>query len=333
MSQRFAFALGKRFALVGAVGALLAMPACSSSPGASTNGTGGQTGQVDAGADGADARADAPRSGAGGYTPPPVVPCTPAFAMKPLLTDFSTGDTFGDGVSMPTGIAEAYGGLTTDTSGGNWHVSGTVMGDSGSTGFFIDFSGCPVDLSRHQGLEFTIGGVVSPNGRILLQVFTAEDNYVQLANMPPTSDDVVLHNSCSWTTNMYRECVEPLEDHHRSSLRHHERANQVVVHLESVRRRHSAPESQSSADHPHPVPAGRATHNRWELRHRRGRRRSRARFRSRPTPAPTRRLTPPSTAARGPTPVWLTPAQTMTAGRPRRRTPATSDQGASHGQQ
>jgi hypothetical protein len=208
MSQPFALALGERFALIGAVSVLLAMPACSSNPGASTNGMGGQIGHVDAGAGGTDARADT-RSGVGGYTPPPVVPCTPAIAMKPLLTDFSTGDTFGDGLSMPTGIAEAYGGLTTDTSGGNWHVSGTVMGDSGSTGFFIDFSGCPVDLSRYQGLEFTIGGVVGPNGRIQLQVFTAEDNFVQLANMPPTSDDVVLHNGCLWKTNMYRECVEP----------------------------------------------------------------------------------------------------------------------------
>jgi len=208
MFQRLVFALGKKFALAGAVAALLAMAACSSNPGAANNGLGGQTGHADAGAGGADARTDA-RSGVGGYTPPPVVPCTPAIAMKPLLTDFSTGDTFGDGVSTPTGIAEAYGGLTTDTTGGNWHVSGTVTGDSGSTGFFIDFSGCPVDLSRYQGLELTIGGVVSPNGRILLQVFTAEDNYVQLANMPPTSDDVVLHNSCLWKTNMYRECIEP----------------------------------------------------------------------------------------------------------------------------
>ena len=58
MSQQFAFAFGKRFALVGAVGALLATAACSSSPGGSTNGTGGQAGQVDAGAGGADARAD-----------------------------------------------------------------------------------------------------------------------------------------------------------------------------------------------------------------------------------------------------------------------------------
>lgn len=208
-SRRFAFTLGTGLTLVSAVGALLAMPACSSNPGASANGTGGQVGHNDAGAGGSDARADAPRSGAGGYVPPPVVPCTPAIAMMPLLTDFSKGDTFGDGVSMPTGIAEAYGGLTTDTSAGNWHVSGTVTGSSGSTGFFIDFSGCPVDLSRYQGLELTIGGVVGPNGRILLQVFTAEDNYVQIANMPPTSDDVVLHNSCLWTTDMYRECVEP----------------------------------------------------------------------------------------------------------------------------
>jgi hypothetical protein len=209
MFKPFAITPGKQLTLVCAVGALLAMPACSSSPGASTSGTGGQAGHVDAGAGGSDGRADAPRSGGGGYVPPPVVPCTPAIAMMPLLTDFSTGDTFGDGATMPTGIAEAYGGLTTDTSAGNWHVTGTVAGDSGSTGFFIDFPGCPVDLSRYQGLEFTIGGVVSPNGRILMQVFTGEDNFVQLANMPPASDDVVLHNSCLWTTNMYRECVEP----------------------------------------------------------------------------------------------------------------------------
>ena len=209
MFQPFAITPGKKLTLVCAVGALLAMPACSSSPGASTSGTGGQTGLTDAGAGGVDGRADAPRSGAGGYVPPPAVPCTPAVAMMPLLTDFSAGDTFGDGASLPTGTAEAYGGLTTDTSAGNWHVSGTVVGDSGSTGFFIDFTGCPVDLSRYQGLELTIGGVVSPNGRILLQVFTAEDNYVQFPNMPPSSDDVVLHNGCLWKTNMYRECVEP----------------------------------------------------------------------------------------------------------------------------
>ena len=201
--------LGKGLTLVCAMGALLATPACSSSPGPSTSGTGGKAGLADAGSGGSDGRADAPRSGAGGYVPPPVVPCTPAVAMMPLLTDFSKGDTFGDGLSMPTGTAEAYGGLTTDTSAGNWHVTGTVVGDSGSTGFFIDFTGCPVDLSRYQGLEFTIGGVVSPNGRILMQVFTAEDNYVQLPNMPPTPDDVVLHNGCLWNTNMYRECVEP----------------------------------------------------------------------------------------------------------------------------
>ena len=114
LPRPFAVISRKGLALLGAVGALLAMPACSSNPGPSTSGTGGQVGHNDAGAGGADARADVPRSGAGGYVPPPVVPCTPAIAMKPLLTDFSTGDTFGDGASMPTGIAEAYGGLTTD---------------------------------------------------------------------------------------------------------------------------------------------------------------------------------------------------------------------------
>jgi len=190
------------------VGISASVAGCGSSNGGA-NGTGGQTAHNDAGSGGTDGRADAPRNGAGGYVPPPVVPCTPVVAKMPLLTDFSTGDTFGDGVTMPSGIAEAYGGLTTDTSAGNWHVSGTVTGNSGSAGFFIDFPGCPVDLSRYQGLEFTIGGVVSPNGRILLQVFTAEDNFVQVANMPPTSDDVVLHNGCLWKIDMYRECVEP----------------------------------------------------------------------------------------------------------------------------
>ena len=207
MSRRFAFTRGAGFRMVCALGALLAMPACSSSP--SDSGTGGQAGHVDAGAGGAGGRVDASKTGAGGFVAPPVVPCTPSIAMMPLLTDFSSGDTFGDGLTMPTGTVEAYGGLTTDTSAGNWHVTGTVTGSSGSTGFFIDFTGCPVDLSRYQGLEFTLGGTVGPNGRIQLQVFTGEDNYVTFPNMPPISDDIVLHNSCLWTTNMYLECVEP----------------------------------------------------------------------------------------------------------------------------
>ena len=84
-----------------------------------------------------------------------------------------------------------------------------VIADKSPPKKATDFTACPVDLSRYQGLEFSIGGVVSPNRGILLQVFTGEDNYVQLANMPPSSDDVVLHNGCLWKTNMYLECVEP----------------------------------------------------------------------------------------------------------------------------
>jgi hypothetical protein len=138
-----------------------------------------------------------------------VAPCTPIVAMAPLLTDFSGGDTFGDFISTPSGTAEAYGGLTTSTADGNWHVTGTFAGPVGSAAWFIDFAGCPVDLSQYQGIQFAIGGNVGPSSRVTMQVFTGEDNFVAVGGMPPSDSDLYVHSTCTWTTNMYVECVEP----------------------------------------------------------------------------------------------------------------------------
>jgi hypothetical protein len=202
-------------------GAALVMQACGGSSASSTDagkdgaaGKGGMSGS--GGKGGADAgsadagKGGASAGGAGGTIPPPP-PCTPIVAMTPVLDDFSMGDNFGDFFSTPSGTAEAYGGLTTDTSGGNWHITGTVSGSVGSAGFFLDFlsAGCVVDLSLYQGIQFTIGGSVGPSGKINLQVFTGEDNFVQTGNAPPTDTDILQHNSCLWKNNMYSECLEP----------------------------------------------------------------------------------------------------------------------------
>ncbi len=105
----------------------------------------------------------------------PSLVCPPAIAAD--ISDFSfTGDpvgvTFGPESSVPGGTffypAE---GLTSDVTGGSWHLSGTV---SAVSGFGIYFSGCALlDASAHRGIAFTLWGEIGTGGSIVFFTGTA----------------------------------------------------------------------------------------------------------------------------------------------------------------
>jgi hypothetical protein len=112
-------------------------------------------------------------SGTGGSTAGSGNNGTGAQCPKPtqaLISDFTApeaglsdaGDiTFGDFTNTLSGGTYIYPNtaLTSDMSGGNWHVSGTV-GDYSGLGLYI--KGCAViDASAYRGISFTISGTIN----------------------------------------------------------------------------------------------------------------------------------------------------------------------------
>ena len=164
-------------------------------------GRGGTAGTQDAGAGGSDVAADAGAGGAGGSdgaadagaldagggagggfaTSDGVLCPRPAQA---LITDFTyvAGGTttevpFGNGTSFsgtefvyPTSGAWS---LTSDVTGNNWHISGT-LGDY--SGFGLAFVGCSrLDASAYRGISFTISGSVPQGSFVTMGVSTLND--------------------------------------------------------------------------------------------------------------------------------------------------------------
>ena len=138
--------------------------------GAATTGTGG-TPDGGSGAGGASSTGDG-------------VACLPV--KVPLITDFTYvpdgGSTasvhFGDDTTTFSGDEYVYptsGGyvLTSDVTGNNWHISGTI-GDY--SGFGLSFDGCSdVDASAYEGISFTISGFVGSGNFVTMDVGTLND--------------------------------------------------------------------------------------------------------------------------------------------------------------
>jgi hypothetical protein len=114
--------------------------------------------------------------------PPAVVAdaAAPADAAPPVAAAPATGATFGDFTTTLSGSTFVYPGagtmypVTSDVSGSNWHLTGTI-GDY--SGFGISFNNCYlVDASAYQGISFTVQGSVPMGNTVTLNVGTAADD-------------------------------------------------------------------------------------------------------------------------------------------------------------
>src|SRR5262249_39676027 len=100
----------------------------------------------------------------------------------PLIANFDdgTGGLFGrPGVDPVAGMANVSGPLRSDWGNGNWHIAGNY----GTAPVFFPSWGCPraatgacaLDLSRYQGIQFTIRGTV-PEGAVDLAIGSRFDD-------------------------------------------------------------------------------------------------------------------------------------------------------------
>jgi hypothetical protein len=138
--------------------------------GSATTGTGG-TPDGGGGAGGASSTGDG-------------VACLPVTV--PLITDFTymadggstTSVQFGDDTTTFSGNEYVYPTsgsyvVTSDVTGNNWHISGTI-GDY--SGFGLSFDGCnDVDASAYKGISFTISGSVASGNFVTMDVGTLND--------------------------------------------------------------------------------------------------------------------------------------------------------------
>ena len=149
--------------------------------GASVAGVAGQGGASTAGAGGT---LGGPGGAGGASSTSDGVACLPVTV--PLITDFTyvpdAGSTasvhFGDDTTTFSGSEYVYptvGGYlpTSDVTGNNWHIFGTI-GDY--SGFGLSFDGCNrVDASAYQGISFTISGSVASGNFVTMDVGTLND--------------------------------------------------------------------------------------------------------------------------------------------------------------
>jgi len=147
--------------------------------GASGAGVAGQGGSAATGTGGSSSGG----GGAGGASSTGAgVACLPATS---LITDFTYvvdgGSTssvhFGDDTTTFSGDEYVYPTssypLTSDVTGNNWHISGTI-GDY--SGFGLSFYRCSdVDASAYKGISFTISGVVASGSFVTMDVATLND--------------------------------------------------------------------------------------------------------------------------------------------------------------
>jgi hypothetical protein len=94
--------------------------------------------------------------------------------------------------------------VSSDVSGSNWHMSGT-LGDY--SGFGLTFNNCfLLNASAYQGISFTIRGSVPMGNTVTLNVGTAEDqiSHVWLNNrMPPMTTEPTNAGRCVPRTGQY----------------------------------------------------------------------------------------------------------------------------------
>jgi hypothetical protein len=189
-----------QIALLSAVAAGFALGCVSSSGGSS--GTGGTTGVTGGAGTTAGGAAGASNTGLGGSTsagggstgaggslptatacPTPTVPLITNFAYTPTDAEVPpTEVTFGDFKTTFSGGTYIYPDasvvptpafpLTSDITGGNWHISGTVGTYSG---FGLYWNACAeLDASAFKGISLTLSGSV-PANTLYISVSTAAD--------------------------------------------------------------------------------------------------------------------------------------------------------------
>jgi hypothetical protein len=164
-----------------------ASPGTGGSGGTGITGTGGAT-TAGTGGGGGSTSTSAVACGSGPYAPVDGVACPPAPASG-LITNFTynpDGGTmqarFGDDSTMLSGGESTYanspGTITSDVSGGDWHIMASVANYAGFNLYFDDVAvgGMPcnmVDASAFTGISFTIWGTTT--GAITMGVGIVDD--------------------------------------------------------------------------------------------------------------------------------------------------------------
>jgi hypothetical protein len=127
-------------------------------------------------------------------SPDPALVCPPLSSAR--LSDFTfmggdpSGVTFGPDSSVSGGTYYyPQGALTSDLSGNDWHLSGTVDAVSG---FGIYMNGCrELDASAYRGIFFTLSGHIGEGGGLVFFVGTAANQISHLwLNANKASDAV-----------------------------------------------------------------------------------------------------------------------------------------------
>ncbi len=179
--------------------------------GSATTGTGGTLGGG-GGAGGASSTSDG-------------VACLPVTV--PLITDFTyapdggstTSVHFGDDTTTFSGSEYVYPTVgayqpSSDVTGNNWHISGTI-GDY--SGFGLSFDGCNrVDASAYRGISFTISGSVASGNFVRMDVGTLDDTPAASwlnANGSTVAPDAPGRCLPTLGTNAYIQasCADPLD--------------------------------------------------------------------------------------------------------------------------
>jgi hypothetical protein len=143
-----------------------------------------------------------------------------------MITDFTPGATettqvhFGNSTTLGGGqyVYPAAGGtvtypLTSDVTGGNWHISGTV-GDY--SGFGLYWDNCKrVDASKYKGISFKISGTVEQDGMVTFEISTLKDTisaaWLNGHGVTGASDPGTCTPPADATLNQYSQttCAEP----------------------------------------------------------------------------------------------------------------------------
>lgn len=150
----------------------------------------------------------------------PTLACRPI--LRAMISDFTyaggdpTGVYFGEDSDLRGGTyfyASGPGGLSSDVTGDDWHLSGRI---SGISGFGLYLDGCALlDGSAFGGIEFSLWGSIGEGGSLVFFVGTAENQISHTwlnANKPSpdTPDEPPNLGRCiPYTTRYDGTCSEP----------------------------------------------------------------------------------------------------------------------------
>ena len=197
----------------------------SGGTGATTGGTGGSTGGTGGSTGGT----------GGGFEPA----CTPLPVSAALITDFTYADTgaggegggsgtgtepdpegisFGYDADPPT-VASGYSfrypdSLTSDVTGGAWHVTGSVAAYSGLVINFV----CAADASAYTGVSFKISGNPGASGSLKFFVAHAANSWYDKDAVEPAASRCMSANQYSGECSESFKVVEVTEDEQTVTL-------------------------------------------------------------------------------------------------------------------